>query len=501
MTAKRLRSKVCPKGDAPRRQRVPQVRRVHGAIISLSILLLWFLTPLAAQSSSVSSALEFLELLGFSESELAHTCDDPDLDPYDASQCVDMQTLLSHINRLPRWRAFQWRKRDFEWQLPDEENQLRGELLRITGRLRSITTIKALADTSSKLGFDRYFALSIEDPQTQFEFTVVSSVLPATLEKASRTSSTSTYECDERVVATGLFVRANWLDKTATLLTSEIQWFPDASSPLVVSADHAYLAGLGVDIGQLDHLVDRRPLEANERECFYQVLLAMGRRPENAPRASVSGAIDLLQSPTKHRGRLYTVTGTARRAIRVAVDDPDIVERLGITHYYEIEVFDARARVEVQRPGNNQNAVFNSYPLVFCTRTIPDWMPTGDVVHQDVTMTGVYLKLWSYRSGFLSKSQRRNNEREQLQISPLLIAKSPDRAPATATSNPTADLAVGIGFGVILALLSLFVWRSNRGDRRFRERTLRRFEQDPEFLGADEPADAAAAAADGTSDH
>ena len=164
------------------------------------------------------------------------------------------------------------------------------------------------------------------------------------------------------------------------------------------------------------------------------------------------------------------------------VDDPDIVERLGITHYYEIEVFDAQAKVTVSKINDDPDAVFNSYPIVFCTRTIPDWMPTGDVIHQDVTIVGAYMKLWSYRSQFLSesstvKSKNGTVEKRQLQLSPLLIGHSPVRAPETATSNPTAGLAVGIGFGIVLVALSLYIWRTNQGDKQARER-LRRFEEE-----------------------
>ena len=454
------------------------------------LLIMTFVLDLAiAQQPSVSSTLEFLELLGFSESELAYLCDDESIDPLDAESSPDLQKLMGHLNRLPRWRAAQWRLKDVDLAgIGNDDSDSQGELIQVSGRLKNIAIVEVPPDESERVGFSRYFVCSIENPADKKMFVVATVNLPKSLENTYFYLPTDA-TIDEKVRTTALFVNTN-ADGQMLFAARELEWFPDKKSLLVKSEDHLKLARLGFDVGRLAEVIDRKPLEANDRECFYQLLAAMGRRVELADQGTGAansipavGAIELLQNPEKHRGRLYSVTGTARRAIRVAVDDPDIVERLGITHYYEIEVFDSLAKVTVAKVGGGEDAVFNSYPIVFCTRTIPDWMPTGDVIHQDVTITGAYMKLWSYRSRFLSESSMGKSagngkvEKRQLQLSPLLIGHSPDRAPETATSNPTAGLAVGIGFGAALAALSFYVWRTNQGDRKFRE-TLRRFEEE-----------------------
>ena len=450
--------------------------------IVLSLIALVFAGSLYAQQPTVSSTLEFLELLGFSESELAYLCDDESLDPLDAQSGNGLQKLMGHLNRLPRWRAAQWRQKNFDLAgIENAAKDLQGELIQITGRLKDITTVVVPAEVAERVGFDSYHVCAIEDPANEKSFIVATVNLPEALADSSP-------PLDEKVRTTALFLNTNSSGQLL-LAARELEWFPDKKSPLVKSEDHLELAKLGFDVGRLAEVIDRKPLETNDRECFYQLLSAMGRRvessdkgPNGSRKIPAVGAIELLQKPETHRGRFYSVTGTARRAIRVEVDDPDIVERLGITHYYEIEVFDAQAKVTVSKINDEPDAVFNSYPIVFCTRTIPDWMPTGDVIHQDVTIVGAYMKLWSYRSQFLSesstvKSKNGTVEKRQLQLSPLLIGHSPVRAPETATSNPTAGLAVGIGFGIVLVALSLYIWRTNQGDKQARER-LRRFEEE-----------------------
>ncbi len=466
-------------------------RPLQSAFAAAFLLIATFVFGSAiAQQPSVSSTLEFLELLGFSESELAYLCDDESMDPLDAESSPDLQKLMGHLNRLPRWRAAQWRRKDVDLAgIGKRTGDFQGELVQISGRLRSIATVKVPMDLAERVGFPMYFVCSIENPADKKLFVVATVNLPKSLENTYFYLSPDA-TIDEKVRTTALYLNTN-ADGQMLFAARELEWFPDKKSLLVKSEDHLKLAKLGFDVGRLAEVIDRKPLEANDRECFYQLLAAMGRRVELADQGTGAansipavGAIELLQNPEKHRGRLYSVTGTARRAIRVAVDDPDIVERLGITHYYEIEVFDSLAKVTVAKVGDEQDAVFNSYPVVFCTRTIPEWMPTGDVIHQDVMITGAYMKLWSYRSQFLSESDpppgaKGKPQKRQLQLSPLLIGHSPSRAPETATSNPTAGLAVGIGFGIALAALSFYVWKTNQGDRRYRDR-LRRFEKDEE---------------------
>ncbi len=75
--------------------------------------------------------------------------------------------------------------------------------------------------------------------------------------------------------------------------------------------------------------------------------------------------------------------GEALRAVRVRVDDPDVVRRFGIRQYYEIEVV---------TPDSQNN------PLVVCVAELPEGLPLGDKIHESVRVAGFFLKSWAYNT-------------------------------------------------------------------------------------------------------
>ena len=77
-------------------------------------------------------------------------------------------------------------------------------------------------------------------------------------------------------------------------------------------------------------------------------------------RRIVPGLPALFRDPASQRGRLVKLSGTARRVVRVPIDDPPIISRLGADHYFEIDLV---------AEGSQSN------PLVFCTLDLPDGMP------------------------------------------------------------------------------------------------------------------------------
>jgi hypothetical protein len=146
----------------------------------------------------------------------------------------------------------------------------------------------------------------------------------------------------------------------------------------------------------------------------------------------------------------------------VRVEDPDIVKRFGIDHYYELYLFTDDSQ------GN---------PLVFCVRDLPEDMPTGDGPRygESVRVAGFFLKSWSYRPGAGSDGQRPGNAR---QLAPLLVGREPVWYPPPGTSSTTLVGAVaGAAFLLVLLGVWLVAWRYDRGDRRFRRRIRERHDQ------------------------
>jgi hypothetical protein len=218
-----------------------------------------------------------------------------------------------------------------------------------------------------------------------------------------------------------------------------------------------------MDLGQFDHVQNKTPIEAEERECFYQLLAAAGRaNPQDLFQLTERSQEDdysvvpLFNEPAQQHGRLVAFTGTARRAILVKLDpqrEADIIRRLGADHYYQVEIFTQDSQ------GN---------PLVFCVRELPAGMPQGSEIYETVRIPGFFFKSWAYRV-----QSPEGDAAAGHQLAPMLVGNQVRWLRIDSGRSP---LAGAIGGGLFLAALAgLFVavWFYNRGDRRFRRRDQR----------------------------
>ena len=166
------------------------------------------------------------------------------------------------------------------------------------------------------------------------------------------------------------------------------------------------------------------------------------------------------------RGRLLKFSGTARRIVRVPVDDPAIVSRLGADHYFEIDLV---------ADGSENN------PLVFCTLDLPDGRaPFGPAADGGapgtpgrIEVTGFFLKNWQYSTA-LSEAEKAANPGSSVaaQIAPLLIGPAPLWKPAS-TENGNSTVAPIAGF-LLLAMIGvcLLLWHLRQTDREFSRQVL-----------------------------
>jgi len=251
------------------------------------------------------------------------------------------------------------------------------------------------------------------------------------------------------------------------LATSRVAWFPDT-----------LLGRLGVDQGLFDTVVDGRQLVPGDAEAFWAVLAAAGRCPgeELAAAAGRPGDILPLIDPAQrwfegHRGTPFTVEGVMRRATRVEVDDPLVVERIGADHYWELFVFVPTPLLEIN--GRLQD----DYPIVCCVRTLPAGMPTGPRIGERVRVSGFAFKRYGYPLPDVSISSSQGDRRQQgqRQETALLVGREPVWLPAPSPAR--AVDALGWGFLGVAAVVGLAVavaaWTLAR-DRRARERQARR---------------------------
>lgn len=230
------------------------------------------------------------------------------------------------------------------------------------------------------------------------------------------------------------------------MLTRRLAWYPDT-----------LLGNAGMDCGLLDELdsaelppsavrsrlADTR-LTLRNRECFYQMMASVFRMgpekldkivadvQENAPDehfeqivyanqeeakdgkkpVRYSSVVPLFREPLKVRGDFFYLKGIARRIVPIRVEDADINQRFGITHYYEVFLFPD----EVPET-----------PIVVLVPELPQGVQPGSDLgyYVELAVPAFFFNTWSYEKG-------KNEEGKPIhRLAPLLIGGLPARTVST----------------------------------------------------------------------
>jgi hypothetical protein len=197
-------------------------------------------------------------------------------------------------------------------------------------------------------------------------------------------------------------------------------------------------------------------------------MLAAVARDEGRREPSAADAVLTLIDPAKkwyadHRGDPVTITGIARKATRIAIDEPFRREQLGTDHYWELFVFVDTPLIRID--GQDQD----TYPIVCCVRDLPPGMPTGDSISEGVRIDGFALKRYGYPLADVSiiSSQGDREEKGKRRETALLVARRAEwrKPPSTAeTSTVLSWIFAGLGAAVAAAVI-YGVWASSRAAR------------------------------------
>ena len=254
-------------------------------------------------------------------------------------------------------------------------------------------------------------------------------------------------------------------------------WPADPASLLVAARRVAWhpatpLGTLGMDYGLFDTVADGKKLVAGDTDAFYAVLAAAGRTAPSAleeaagPPADAIALIDPARRWfAEHRGDPVTFHGTARRATRIQVDEPRRRREIGGDHYWELFVFVPTSLIKVN------DRVQDTYPIVCCVRDLPDGMPTGQQINEEVRVSGFAMKRYAYP---LPKVQGTVEVDASRQETPLVIGRRALWVPEP--SNADATSLLGWVFlalaGLVFLVLAFGAWRFNRDARLAHRRQL-----------------------------
>lgn len=227
------------------------------------------------------------------------------------------------------------------------------------------------------------------------------------------------------------------------------------------------LGSLGMDYSLFDSVRDGGRLAAGDAGAFYAMLAAVARdegRREPVTADTILAIVDPACTwYADHRGDPVTITGIARKATRIEIDEPFRREQLGTDHYWELFVFVNTPLIRID--GQDQD----TYPIVCCVRDLPPGMPTGDSISEGVRVDGFAFKRYGYPLADVSiiSSQGDRDETGKRRETALLVARRAEwrKPPSTAeTSGVLSWIFAGLGAAVAAAVI-YGLWASNRAAR------------------------------------
>lgn len=351
---------------------------------------------------------------------------------------IALLSVLYAVRRFELVDIDRWALSGVTWQqLQANPDRYRGEFVHLSGTLASLEPISPPAPLAARFELRTYYRCQIEVGEPAIRTTVFALEVPRAWTAAGQGKSLVGQPVDFQ----GLFL-GNSVDDAAApapvFVTPRLAWKADD-----------LLGRLGMDAGLFDKLENRHPLSRAERESFYQLLAACERADkqelELATQGAPSDVVPLFNAPDTQHGKLVAIEGTARRAVPILVEEPDLVERFGIREYYEVEVFSDDSQ------GN---------PIVCCLLELPEGFPQGDRIAERIRVPAFFLKTWAYRSAGAGEGK--------LQLAPLLVGRTATwiRPPAM-SRNWWLGLTLGLLFLVALTGLWLTLWLVGRSDRHF----------------------------------
>ena len=388
----------------------------------------------SAATRTFNAPRDLFDALGVDESYFRSFVDGEAIGP------GDREALLRVLLRLPDFplsKIEKWARKEVGMQqLLAQPDEHRAEIFRLGGRVVRVTAEEPLPEVAERFEISRYYRCDINLGEQQ-NAVVYARDVPASW----RLDEPVEYQSSVH----GFFLKLGepaTSGQTPVYAARRIAWHPQTE-----------LGQLGMDYGLFDQVENRKPLLASEAECFYQMLAAVGRierlhKPQNDD--SGESLIPLLTDADKHHGELFYVRGTARRAIKIRINDEDLVERFGFDHYYEVDVF-----VDVGRVVAIGDKKLRTYPFTVCVRRLPDNLAEGENISQQVVVPAFFMKLWTYRSKFLNEHHG--------QPTPLLIGGEP-RVVAVETIERTSQLGLVVGSVVLAAIACLWIgiWATSR---------------------------------------
>jgi len=400
-----------------------------------------------------------------------------DIGPAQFSQFVDgnaitggeeeiLAKILLRFSRLGADNIHRWRKSGVNWsEIAAAMHQEQGELFLLRGRARLVTQHKLPPELAQRFEFAKYYSVQLSIDGSPHEALVYTRTVP----KAWPIGT----PVDEPAIVDGLLLKLGLPDagkQPFIFAAGRVGWLPESSA----------LASAGFDLSLFDEVQETngKGLLVADREPFYQLLAAIGRLDWAVSQRARTplDVVPLIEQPAAHHGEFYSVRGTARRIVKVAIDEAGVRERLGLADYYEIDLFvplgEAKLRFGESNKADESPVFENTFPVTLIARQLPPGLAEGENLHEQVAADAVFFKLWTYQSTYMARFNRN-------QPAPLLMTHEPRLISNSAATHNwvSSGLITAILIGSLVLTVAI-LWRYRAGDRRYQEQRRRQLHSD-----------------------
>ncbi len=412
---------------------------------------------------------DVLAARGVDASQLRHMFDDR---PFSLDERETLERTLAALINLPPDQIGRYavKMENLPGFMADPDEH-RGKLVQVDGRVIGCRGITVVPELHERLGFSVIFhctvAVSVGSGE-QYQCDVFSPIAP--LQWLPRADGGKP-ELDETVHFDAVFLkRAGDVAGTAThrpvLATRRLAWYPKT-----------LLGEAGFDVASLEEVAPEGKIVTSDAPAFHGLLSAMRKL---SPAELQSAAMDTLShrevrgtsleetsrrlmvgfmaDARSWRGEIVQLQGIARRALKIHVDDPELINKYGTREYFEVDVF---VEGPFRLPGFDE--VVARYPVTFCTSELPAGIPEGDRLSIPVQLSGVYLKNWRYTSAKFVAAEAGQ------QRAPLIIGGALERTPSQAVDSGapwgTREFALAAVLFLLVLAAAYICWRWGTRDR------------------------------------
>ena len=448
----------------------PWLKMIAVALVGLVSL------PVGGQETELNLAADgpgqTLELFGLDESTLRQFTDGS---PLIADEYEPIYRLLYLFPRFERVDLHRWsRPMGDGVELVNDPAALRGEIFSLQGWVEEVKTVELPPESVRRFNYDRFYLLRIKSSSGSGRSVIVCSrEIPAAWKLPEAAGRVFAASC------LGMFVKVGAApseteepaQEELVFVTDHIAWHPfEVDEELGVNAGKALLGRFGMDVSLFDHLEQGKPIRHADRDCFYQLLWVMGRLDPVAIRTIAQQDFQIaewLKQPQQQAGEFFRLKGLARRALKIRVEGTDIQEKYGLDHYYEVDMFLPLPRtLRLLDPRDQDAREYQTYPVTICVRELPEGMPEGSSIRQEIAVDACFLKLWSYRSRFMTGTDTAD-DMVRRQVSPLFVARTVAKVEPSQEKIVWPETALVIGFFFSLGVIGISAWYYARTDRAF----------------------------------